>query len=199
MKKLIYIFIFFTVLLFLSSCSWSPIIVKNGQFIPAETLKNKSLEIGIQSYAYIPSNLSLGYGFTDNMEFKLNFGYSGNVYNADLGVYYQLIKNDTFLLSGFALENIYFEPENNFFTVISSLGIIPGFKFWNSLTLYTPLNVNYLTGGSWGTGFGVTAGLGINYSFKNFRISVETNYSIPTDYKKITIIPFVGAGLFYNF
>ena len=186
--------------LFLYSCTWSPIVVKQGRYIPAETLNRGSLEAGVESYLYFPAVLSLEYGLTDELEIRASGGYSGNSYDISLDTYYQLIKTDIFLMTGFTSETVLFEPKNDFFAINSSVGIIPGIKLWNRFTIYAPVALEYFIGGKWGNGFGFTPGIGINYSFKKIRIGVEFNYPIPQLYGDETLVlPYLGAGLFLRF
>ena len=199
MKRLmVYLSITF-LFIFLTSCSWSPTIVKEGKFLPAETLPKHKLEIGVQSYLYIPSYFSISYGFTDRVEATISAHYLNGSLNINTLLYYQIIKTDLFLLTGNISELFFIEREHDFFANNTSIGLIPGLKLSKLFTIYTPLNVDYLYSGKWGNGFSANIGLGINLNLNRFRVSIEGNTSLPNEVGDIDILPFIGLGIFYRF
>jgi len=200
MKKLTTVALLLVGMAFLSSCTWNPIIVKKGTFVPADTLDKKELEVGIQSFYYIPGYLFAGYGIGDRFEVSTNIGLiSSNANNLTLNFYYQLFENRLFLLTGRFAESLFFNTEHDFTAVDSIIGITPGIRPWPFLTFYAPLNFDYLNGGSWGKGFGLNLGGGINFEMKKLRFAVEFNGNIPNETGKIDILPYLGAGLFLKF
>jgi len=200
MKRSSFIFLFLCfILLLVPACTWNPTIVKQAKYLPGNTLEKSDFEVGIQSYLYMPAVLSLGYGFTDNLEIKTNAGVSGNTGNFNVDLNYQLFEKNIFLLTGNISEGFFFEKEHDFFAVNSAIGIIAGIKAGKFLTLYAPLSVDYLAGGSWGSGIGLNAGIGLNIAFRKLRLAGEFNSTIPNNFNQIDVLPYLGVGLFYRF
>lgn len=148
MRKFILVFLIFSI--FISGCTPPPAVSISTLNRMGRVLEEGKKEVGIVTYLYIPTNLSLSYGLKNNLEIQGTLGITTgilsafDIYHGELLAIKEILKRDNIFVNSLIGLDLWGNQANNFWGYNLSLGLSFGYYPFSFLGFYLPITINYI-------------------------------------------------------